>query len=119
MPYNLLGNSYETNYYTGVREDFAIYSALNCANRRPTKKILAFARNQLKTQFFLNVNNMKEKVMNAWKVCVVGPVISTNKINVLFNFFFINKKKRNVFIERLQAWYFLHASIYRFHYIHR
>ena len=38
MPYNLIGNSYETNYYTGLREDFAIYSALNCANRHPTKK---------------------------------------------------------------------------------
>lgn len=52
MPYQTIQNSYETNYYTGLREDFAIYSALNCGNRHPTEKNTCFCSEPIKNSIF-------------------------------------------------------------------
>lgn len=52
MPYEKLNNCYHSDYYTSIKEDFSIYSSLNCSNRRPTKKNQCFCSEPLKNSIY-------------------------------------------------------------------
>jgi len=59
MPYNKLQTSYETNFY--IKENFAIYSSLNCSNRHPTPQNTCFCTQPLVNSVYPSCQKYKNK----------------------------------------------------------